>query len=77
MVMVGRGCLLFCVAISVTTMPAVASMTKQMEQRTREEEQVWPVSIDVCPVLREEEEADDGEETEECDSEATHREGWE
>lgn len=55
-------------------MSSVTAMTKHMEQRTREEEQVWPVPIDVCPVLSEEEEADDGEETEKGDSEAAHRE---
>ena len=55
----------------------MAPMTEHMQQRTREEEQVWPVPINMRPMLRKEEEANDGKEAEECDSEATHREVWE
>ena len=49
-------------------------MTENVEQRTGKEKQVWPVPIQMRPVLRNEEEADDDEETEEGDVETAHRE---
>ena len=58
----------------MVAMPSVSSMTENVEQRTGKEKQVWPVPIQMRPVLRNEEEADDGEETEEGDVEAAHRE---
>ncbi len=56
--------------IPVTAMTSVA---EDVEERTREEKQIWEIPVDVCPVLREEEEADDEQEAAEGDVETAHK----
>lgn len=58
-------------------MPSVAAVSEEVHGQTCEEEQEWEVSVEVCPVLRDEEEADDGEEPEEGDIETAHTESGE
>ncbi len=45
-------------------MPAMSTVTEDVEQRTCEKQNVREIPVDVRPVFREEEEANDGEEAE-------------
>lgn len=60
----------------MTTVTTVPSMTEDMKQRTGKKKYVWEVSVDMRPMLGDEEEADDGEEAEEGDVETAHSESW-
>jgi len=51
----------------------MSPVAEKMERDHCEKEQVREISVEVRPVLGDEEEADDGKETEEGDVEATHR----
>lgn len=59
----------------MTAVSSMAAMPEEVEQRTGKQEQVREIAVDVCPVLGDEEEADDEHEAEECNVEAAHREG--
>ena len=58
----------------MSAVPTMAAMSKDMQERTGEEEQEREVAVEVSPMLRDEEKADDGEEAEEGDIEAAHSE---
>lgn len=53
-------------------MTSVPTMAEDMKQRTREEEQVREIPVEVRPMLGDEEETDDGKEPQKNDVAATH-----
>ena len=55
-------------------MSSMTTVTEDVQQRTREEKYEWEIPVEMRPVLGNKEEADDGEEAEEGDVEAAHRE---
>ncbi len=58
----------------MAAMSPMTAVPEDVQEWTREEQDVRQVPVDVCPVLSHEEKADDGEEPEEGDVEAAHEE---